>query len=872
MKNQSTYTKKSVAIILAFLLSVSVASAAWNAPTATPPGNNTPPPIHTGSEAQEKKGNLFIRGVDDTGAAYTNGFGVLNGNVGFGTFTPNNKLQVHNQGNVTSYAQFTNDTTTSGPNHGTIYGVDPSGHGYFWNYEPKNLFLGTNNLTRMVIDALGNIGVGTVNPTVKLDINTGTGGTPGVRVSAGTGTGSIRLVSGTDTTNNYPGYIDWLKGDGTRLSYLGYDSASNMNWRLENGANLQILGGNVELGGQIKIDGGIPGIGKVLTSDANGLASWQSPVAASCTQGTSGADVIDASGTWQVPAGVTSIKVKMWGAGGNGGVAPGLTTGGGGGGGGAYGEKLITIPAGTTSYPVVIGGPGGSTSFGGTLAVVNAGQNGQNGSSGGVGGVGGTVVGSGWLLSVNGTAGGNGTGTYNTGCSGNNFTQDGNGGAGGTSYTPSTSGVGGVEPICRVGAYTVPTNGTIGGGGGGAEDVTAGTGGAGKVIVEYTSTGTCTGGTTSTTGSTAGPTILGPLTDSSTDTHTQQVSFSLTVAAEVLVEVHANLGVPNSVSSTATLLVDGVAADKAYISDAAISGGGTYSVATLSKRINLTAGSHTLGLTFPSPGSLYFPAGDPQKRTYFYVYILTPGVNYSSGGSAGASIFGPLPVTFVNSSNAASGISSTFSLADAGNYLILIDTNSYCSNSAAGSTINFKIDGTLINTRNCGVASSYPGIITDYDFTAGSHTISYVGNNAVSSISSVGGGAVGSGTPDAHVYLIKKGAVGSGVISVSGGSCVSTQTDVTSQRTRGVVYRNTTGHTIFVNIVATKNTTAGGGFSVVTDNSPNPTTVVSGTSVLNSGWSFPASFMVLPNNYYEMNTYNNDMNVANWVETTMCSM
>ncbi len=39
----------------------------------------------------------------------------------------------------------------------------------------------------------------------------------------------------------------------------------------------------LEVVGQIKITGGSPGIGKVLTSDASGLASWQSPGSLSFT-------------------------------------------------------------------------------------------------------------------------------------------------------------------------------------------------------------------------------------------------------------------------------------------------------------------------------------------------------------------------------------------------------------------------------------------------------------------------------------------------------------------------------------------------------------------------------------------------------------
>ncbi|MEN9614208.1 MAG: hypothetical protein RLZZ347_515 [Candidatus Parcubacteria bacterium] len=208
MKNQtnSTYIRGLVGALLTLLLSVSVVSAQWSGPLASPPGKNTLPPIHTGSVGQVKTGNLIIEGVNDLSQPYANG------------------LLVH----------------------------------------------------------YGNVGIGTLTPNAKLEVNTSIGGAPGLRIGA-PNMGSVSINTGTlATDNNFPGYLAWFNGLGTRLSYLGYDSATNMNWKLENGANLQISGGNVELGGQIKIAGGAPGAGKVLTSDANGLASWQAPAS---TQG-----------------------------------------------------------------------------------------------------------------------------------------------------------------------------------------------------------------------------------------------------------------------------------------------------------------------------------------------------------------------------------------------------------------------------------------------------------------------------------------------------------------------------------------------------------------------------------------------------------
>ncbi|MFV8372501.1 choice-of-anchor D domain-containing protein [Flavobacterium sp. LB2P74] len=60
------------------------------------------------------------------------------------------------------------------------------------------------------------------------------------------------------------------------------------------------------------------------------------------------------SGTFTVPAGVTSIQVEAWGGGGKGGKKTSGNSAYGGGGGGAYAKKLVTVTPGTT-YTVTVG-------------------------------------------------------------------------------------------------------------------------------------------------------------------------------------------------------------------------------------------------------------------------------------------------------------------------------------------------------------------------------------------------------------------------------------------------------------------------------------------------------------------------------------
>ena len=71
------------------------------------------------------------------------------------------------------------------------------------------------------------------------------------------------------------------------------------------------------------------------------------------------AAVFDASGTFVVPAGVTTIRVQVWGGGGGGGSLPAATSGaaGGGGGAGGFGVGIYTVvPAAV--YTVTIGAKG----------------------------------------------------------------------------------------------------------------------------------------------------------------------------------------------------------------------------------------------------------------------------------------------------------------------------------------------------------------------------------------------------------------------------------------------------------------------------------------------------------------------------------
>jgi hypothetical protein len=112
----------------------------------------------------------------------------------------------------------------------------------------------------------------------------------------------------------------------------------------------------LEIAGQIKITGGNPGVGKVLTSDATGLASWQRII--------SGPQFFTSPGNFHtfLPAGTYYITAIGGGGGSGGAQAGGGTKDGGGGGGGAYvfAKCIFTNPLNELSIIVGKGGDYGT--------------------------------------------------------------------------------------------------------------------------------------------------------------------------------------------------------------------------------------------------------------------------------------------------------------------------------------------------------------------------------------------------------------------------------------------------------------------------------------------------------------------------------
>jgi trimeric autotransporter adhesin len=214
---------------------------------------------------------------------------------------------------------------------------------------------------------------------------------------------------------------------------------------------------------------------------------------------------------WTVPAGVTSIKVEVWGGGGGGGGCN-STLGasyGSGGGGGAYNVSTLAVSAGQ-NY-IILRGTGGTGS---------SDANGTKGTESSVSGPGGSVSANPGLGGARrgGNAGTGGTGGFNNGGTGGKATSNGAGGGGGAgNAAPTGSGRGGdgsntAAGSAGAGALPGGTGGTYrnstgtgnagsvpGGGGGGsyqsgwwAGSQSGGNGASGKVVITYTSSSATT--------------------------------------------------------------------------------------------------------------------------------------------------------------------------------------------------------------------------------------------------------------------------------------------------------------------------------------------------------------------------------------------
>lgn len=294
-------------LVISWVLSRSV--LAWTEPSTPPPGGNVDAPVNTGVTSQIKSGNLQVNALSI--AASGNALLVPNGNVGIGTTTPSQKLEVAGKIKIGSDA--------TAPSAGTIRwsGTDFEGYdGTVWKSltsggggssvpagTAANQTLYWNGsawtLNSTFVTNGSHIGIGTGPATEMLDIHdtTGTGAAsigdsnvsaPGryaVALGAGghaSGISSFKVGGPIDINGNY--------SVGINLSNVAGNTIANPN-------TMAIMGGNVGIGttnpvakldvrGNVRIGSGVVSSNKALCwtpSGTIGYCSSQPDITGSCT-------------------------------------------------------------------------------------------------------------------------------------------------------------------------------------------------------------------------------------------------------------------------------------------------------------------------------------------------------------------------------------------------------------------------------------------------------------------------------------------------------------------------------------------------------------------------------------------------------------
>jgi len=372
--------------------------------------------------------------------------------------------------------------------------------------------------------------------------------------------------------------------------------------------------------------------------------------------------------THNIPAGVTSVTVAVWGAGGGGGGSSISGSGGNGGGGGGSTSATFNVTTGQTiTYTVGTGGAGGAATGGtggnGTLSslthIPSATTLIGNPGTGGLGNAAALGI---PINSGGGTASG---GTNSPGANGTRVPANGgNGGNSGTSLT--IFGAGGIGNTNSAGAPGgIPGGGGAGGERPGAGNVTGGAGGNGQVTIQYISVTSitpnpvCVGSTITITGSnfavgastvTINGTACTGVTRVNATTITAVVAAGTTSGSVVVTNPN---GSNNGQTITVTPLPAAIGGGSASVCVGSTTpaftnavGGGTWSVTNGTGSATISAGGVLTGVSTGTV-TVNYTIGTCTPATFAVTVITTPTItanpaNFATntGGNASFTVTG----------------------------------------------------------------------------------------------------------------------------------------------------------------------------------------------------------------------------------------
>ncbi|TGE09342.1 hypothetical protein [Hymenobacter fodinae] len=255
------------------------------------------------------------------------------GNLGIGSPTPSTRLMVTGAGtgnpatvnanqSAGQYARFQDGSNS--------LALDLGGNGTAgnWIQSTNPAALDTNYPLRLNPNG-GNVGIGLLTPAQTLDVQ----GTLGLRNSAAWD--HLFIAHDGSTASITAGGAETGLGFRVGASAVGTYNDASQNYRdvmrLMPSGNVGIgtatPGATLEVAGQVKITGGTPGAGKVLTSDASGLASWQTATSGATNIQTTSTFAIPTTGTGTLNA-TTGMVVLPNNSGANGAITLGTGTNG----------------------------------------------------------------------------------------------------------------------------------------------------------------------------------------------------------------------------------------------------------------------------------------------------------------------------------------------------------------------------------------------------------------------------------------------------------------------------------------------------------------------------------------------------------------